>query len=156
MLNEEILRSIQRSVLCWLATVDSTGTPNVSPKEIFRAHGEERLLVANIASPRSARNILGNPNVCVAFIDIFVQKGFKLGGIAELVLPADPRFAELGAPLEEMTGGRFPIHSIFSIDVRRTEAIVAPSYRMFPGATEASQVEAAMRTYGVNRDQRNG
>ena len=78
MLSPEIISSSRKSVLCWLATADAKGQPNVSPKEIFTFYGAEFLLIANIASPSSVRNIAANPLVCVSFIDIFVQKGFKV------------------------------------------------------------------------------
>jgi len=42
--------------MCWLATVDRHGQPNVSPKEIFAAFDSEHLVIANIASPSSVRN----------------------------------------------------------------------------------------------------
>jgi predicted pyridoxine 5'-phosphate oxidase superfamily flavin-nucleotide-binding protein len=64
-------------VLCWLATVDEAGRPNVSPKEIFTAHGDDHLLIAHLASPGSVRNLRARPEVCVSFVDVFVQKGFK-------------------------------------------------------------------------------
>jgi predicted pyridoxine 5'-phosphate oxidase superfamily flavin-nucleotide-binding protein len=34
-INEAVRIDIQNSVLCWLATVDEKGVPNVTPKEIF-------------------------------------------------------------------------------------------------------------------------
>jgi len=48
---------LQRSVLCWLATVDAHGQPNVSPKEVFAAFDEKHLVIAHIASPLSVKNI---------------------------------------------------------------------------------------------------
>jgi predicted pyridoxine 5'-phosphate oxidase superfamily flavin-nucleotide-binding protein len=78
MLSSEVLNYASRSVLCWLATVDENGQPNVSPKEIFAVFDSEHLVIANIASPMSVRNIGVNPRVCVSFIDVFVQKGFKV------------------------------------------------------------------------------
>jgi hypothetical protein len=49
-----------------------------------------------------------------------------------------------------MVGQRFVIHSVLVIRVTSVAAIVAPSYRFFPDeTTEASQIEGAMRTYGV-------
>lgn len=33
--SERLRAAIETSVLCWLATVDADGQPNVSPKEIF-------------------------------------------------------------------------------------------------------------------------
>ena len=52
-------------VLCWLATVDALGQPNVSPKEVFAVIDEEHLVIAHIASPTSVKNVLQNPKVCV-------------------------------------------------------------------------------------------
>jgi len=63
MLTTGIQEFARRSVLCWFATVDSTGQPNVSPKEIFAVFDSEHLVVANIASPASARNVEQNPRV---------------------------------------------------------------------------------------------
>lgn len=107
-------------------------------------------MVANIASPVSVRNIAANAAVCVSFIDVFVQKGFKVKGRASVVRPGDAEYARWAAPLEEMTGGRFPIRSVIVVEVSEVAAILAPSYWLYPGeTTERSQVEAAMRRYGV-------
>jgi len=85
MLTEEIKKYIDKSVLCWLATCNKDGEPNVSPKEMFTWQDEQTLLIAHIASPNSVANIRNNPNVCVSFVDVFVQKGFKLKGRARII-----------------------------------------------------------------------
>ncbi|MEL6255795.1 MAG: pyridoxamine 5'-phosphate oxidase family protein [Bacteroidota bacterium] len=54
---EEIKDYIDRSVLCWLATSSAENFPNVSPKEIFAFYGSDKIIIANIASPQSIRNI---------------------------------------------------------------------------------------------------
>lgn len=141
-----------RSVLCWLATADAAGQPNVTPKEVFAVSDDEHLVIANIVSPGSAANVAANPKVCVSFVDVFVQKGFKVVGVAWDVAPADPSFARWVAPLRELTGDRFPIRSVFVVRATEVEAIVAPSYVLYPGeTTEASQERAALRAYGVVR-----
>lgn len=150
-LTNDVLSYIDSSVLCWLATVDEDGAPNVSPKEIFAAHGDDAVVVANIASPNSIRNLRSNPKVCLSFVDVFVQKGYKLHGSARVVPQNAAEFSELATPLARMTQGQFPIHSIIAIRVERVEPIVAPSYRLKPGTTEASQVDAALKTYGVTK-----
>ncbi|MBK6636318.1 MAG: pyridoxamine 5'-phosphate oxidase family protein [Rhodocyclaceae bacterium] len=149
LLTDDVLDYIQRSVLCWLATADADGVPNVSPKEVFCAFGRDRVLVAHIASPGSVRNILANPNVCLSFVEVFVQKGYKLRGVAEIVTPTAQRYAEWLAPLTQITQGAFPIPGIIAITVTAVEPIMAPSYRLIPGTTEASQVASALNTYGV-------
>lgn len=150
MLSSEVQNSAARSVLCWLATVDENGQPNVSPKEVFAAFDIEHLVIANIASPTSVRNIEVNPLVCVSFVDVFVQKGFKIIGTARNVRKHDPDFPHWSAPLAAKAGPRFPIHSVLVVRAKAIEPILAPSYRLYSTeTTEQSQVASAMRTYGV-------
>lgn len=138
------------SVLCWLATCNARGQPNVSPKEVFAAVDAQHLVIAHIASPTSVRNLADNPRVCVSFINVFTQKGFKLLGEASVIPLTDPRFAQLEPLLLKKTQGRFPIHAAMLVSVTAVEPIVAPSYGLFPeNTTEASQVASAMRTYRV-------
>jgi predicted pyridoxine 5'-phosphate oxidase superfamily flavin-nucleotide-binding protein len=150
MLSPDIQEAARRSVLCWLATVDSVGQPNVSPKEIFAVLDVNHLVIANIASPTSVRNMVANPLVCVSFIDVWVQKGYKVVGRARNVRAQDPDFATWASPLLAQAGPRFPIHSVVVVEATAVEPIIAPSYRLYPDVTtEAAQVEAALRTYGV-------
>jgi hypothetical protein len=149
MLDATTLNALHTSVLCWLATCDATGQPNVSPKEVFMAVDAEHLVIAHIASPRSVRNLADCPKVCVSFIDIFTQKGFKLLGNATVIAPTDERFAGLDALLQTKTQGRFPIRAAMLVKVTAVEPIVAPSYWLYPETTEAAQVASALRTYHV-------
>jgi len=80
-----IKQYINQSVLCWLATSDEDNFTNVSQKEMFTFVEENKLLIANIASPNSIQNIRVNNKVCVSFVDVFVQKGFKIKGIARII-----------------------------------------------------------------------
>ena len=50
LLTEPILEAARRSVLCWLATVDAQGQPNVSPKEVWAIADDCHVVVAHIAS----------------------------------------------------------------------------------------------------------
>jgi len=150
MLKRETLSSARKSVLCWLATADAYGQPNVSPKEIFLIHDNAHLLIANIASPTSVRNIEVNPQVCVSFIEIFVQKGFKVLGTARNVYRRDTDYAHWAAPLQSMAGSRFPIRSVIVVSVATCEPILAPSYQLYASeTTEQAQVASAMQAYGV-------
>lgn len=149
-LSTAVREAARCSVLSWLATVDADGQPNVSPKEVWAIADEQHVVVAHIASPVTARNIRQQPQVCLSFIDVWVQKGFKLLGTAQEVHADDPTFSAWAAPLLAMVGQRFVIRSVLVIRVTSVAAIVAPSYRFFPDETsEALQIEAAMRTYGV-------
>lgn len=139
----------EKAVLCWLATVDAANKPNVSPKEIFAKAADDHLVIADIASARSVRNIRTNPSVCVSLIDIFLQRGQKLEGSATIISPDHEDFPALTAPLLEMTGGRFPIRHVISVDIERVSAIRAPSYAFFPNRSAEELQADACRTYGV-------
>ena len=142
----------ERSLLCWLATVGEDGQPSVSPKEVFCVADDVHIVVANIASPGSAHNIQTHPKVCLSFVDVFAQKGYKVYGLARNVRPQEAEFAQWAEPLLKMVGERFRIHSVFVVCATAVEPIVAPSYRFYPHeTTEASQTEAALRAYGVRR-----
>lgn len=150
MFTKQVLESIDNSVLCWLATSDESGAPNVSPKEVFAAHGDNVLAIANIASPQSAKNVRGNAKVCVAFVDILVQKGFQVFGEAVIVRKTDSEFEALAAPLMQITQGKFPFATLFKISVSRVKPIISPRYVLYPETTESAQIASALETYRID------
>ncbi|MBJ7537642.1 pyridoxamine 5'-phosphate oxidase family protein [Marinomonas transparens] len=149
MLTAEIKQSIDESVLCWLATVDADGSPNCSPKEIFTYFGDTQLIIANIASPNSVSNIETHSNVCISFVHVLKQKGFKLKGRAIYADSTDASYKEQLDLLKSIAGTAFPIKGVILIDVSSAERIIAPGYYLVEGATEESQIESAKRAYGV-------
>ncbi|MGL4630001.1 MAG: pyridoxamine 5'-phosphate oxidase family protein [Leadbetterella sp.] len=149
MISNEVKKSMEKCVLCWLATSDKYNEPNVSPKEIFTYQGDHTLLIAHIFSPKSILNIRENPRVCVSFVDVFVQKGFKIKGIASIIDKNDSLFKEKVRPLTDLFTDQFPIQAVIEIEVSQVEIIQAPSYHLYPDRTEQFQIESAMNTYGV-------
>ncbi len=148
--DKTIKQYINQSVLCWLATSDEDHFPNVSPKEMFTCFEENKLLIANIASPNSIQNIKKNNKVCVSFVDVFVQKGFKIKGIARIIEENDVDFETKVGMIKSLFTDKFPIHELIEIEVQKIESIKAPSYLMFPNITEQEQIESAMKTYKIN------
>ena len=94
-LMDEVIESIEKCVLCWLATSSADNIPNVSPKEIFSCFGENMIIVANIASPQTVKNIQQNKHICISFIDILKQKGFQLKGEAEIITAASKEYPKM-------------------------------------------------------------
>ncbi len=148
-INDAIRTDIENSVLCWLASVDAEGTPNVSPKEIFASHGDDHIVVADIASANTVRNLRAQPRACVSFIDVFRQRGFKIVGTARIVKPDEQDFPVFGETLLQMAGTDFPIRHIIAIKIDRNSRIWAPSYTLFPERTENERMASALETYGV-------
>ncbi|WP_025663686.1 pyridoxamine 5'-phosphate oxidase family protein [Aquimarina megaterium] len=147
MLTPEIKRYIDKSVLCWLATSSLDNIPNVSPKEVFTYYSDTTIIIANIASPQTVKNIKKNNNVCVSFIDVFVQKGFQLKGVAKIVAKNDPEYAAMQTPLLQLTGGKFPFATITNIIVKDVKRIIAPKYVLYPETTEEQQIQSALKQY---------
>ena len=157
MLTPDIKKYIDQSVLCWLATVSKDGIPNVSPKEIFTYLDDEHIGIAHIASPKSMRNLKTNPNVCVSFVDVFVQKGYKLVGRAEIIPKSAVDFKVEAAKILEMAGDAFPVQALLKIKLTKTAPILAPSYLMYPEkTTEEAQIKGALKTYQVKEHLQNG
>ena len=152
-LTSEIKEYIDRSVLCWLATVSAEQVPNVSPKETFNYFGPNKIIVANIASPQTVRNITQNKNVCLSFIDILVQKGFQIKGKAKIIQKRDEVFTEMEKALIKMTGGNFPFATITAIVIEQVKPSLAPKYILYPETTEAEQIESAKQTYELRKTQ---
>ncbi|MEM0933359.1 MAG: pyridoxamine 5'-phosphate oxidase family protein [Bacteroidota bacterium] len=148
-LTNEIRASIDQSILCWLATVSDKNIPNVSPKEIFNYFGTDKIIIANIASPQSVKNINVNKKVCVSFIDVLVQKGFQVKGKAKIIKKTDAEFVEMEQVLLKMTGGNFPFRTITEILVEQVKPIIAPRYLLYPETTEQQQILNAKKAYGL-------
>lgn len=145
----ELKSSIESSVLCWLATASREGQPNVSPKEIFTFYNEY-IIVANIASPNTVRNIKSNPQVSISFIDILVQKGFQVTGKAQIIDSKNEDYQEMEELLLTMTQGKFPFQTITKIEILHTKPIIAPRYLLYPETTEQDQIANAKRAYGLS------
>lgn len=147
--NSKISEAFEQSVLCWLATVDNELQPNVSPKEMFVLKDENKLLIANIASPVSVRNIKSNAKVSVSLVDVFRQKGVKLYGLAKIIERDDPEFASAQKLLTDKFSDRFPIRSVIEVEITKVFPILAPSYILFPETTEEAQIESARKRYRI-------
>ncbi|MFD2586774.1 pyridoxamine 5'-phosphate oxidase family protein [Croceitalea marina] len=148
-LTKEIKAAIDKSVLCWLATVSKDNIPNVSPKEIFNHYGKDKIIVANIASPQTVKNIKQNANVCISFIDILLQKGFQIKGEAEIIDKTHLEFLEMEKVLAKMAKGKFPFATITKIKVLQAKKIIAPKYILYPETTEEEQIKSAKKLYGI-------
>jgi len=148
-LDPNVIRLIDESVLCWLATSSLSGEPSVSPKEVFAAFDNNSIIIANIASPNSARNIRENPKGCVSFVNVFSQKGYQIKGAAQYLSKDDDEFIQIEQVLLEITQGKYPFKSVFRVMAEEINEILAPRYRLFPETTEQDQISSALLTYGV-------
>lgn len=148
-LTPSIIAAAKESILCWLATVDTDGMPNVSPKEVWCHYKSDTIIIANIASPRSEQNIIDNSKVCLSFINILTQRGYQLKGEGKVVTEADMPYADMRKELEKITQGYYPFAHIFAIQVKEAKEIIAPSYMLFPNETVEEKVRKAQEAYNI-------
>ena len=94
-------------------------------------------------------NLQNNPSVCVSFVHIFKQKGFKVKGIAKYITPQHPEYSHLFTFIEPMVGNTFPVKGIILISASCCTPIIAPAYHLVKGTTEESQISSAKKTYGI-------
>ncbi|MFD1614271.1 pyridoxamine 5'-phosphate oxidase family protein [Gelatiniphilus marinus] len=148
-LTAEIKKYIDKSVLCWLATASKDNVPNVSPKEIFSYYKTNNIIIANIASPQTVKNIRQNKEVCISFIDVLVQKGFQLKGKAQVLEKTNPEFEEMNVILQKLANGKFPFATITKISIEKYKPIIAPKYLLYPETTEKEQIKSAKKLYSL-------
>lgn len=148
-LTDDMRAALDVSVLCWLATVDEQGCPNVTPKEAF-SHDGDAIVIAHIASPGSVANIRRHPLVCVTVLDVFEQRGFKFKGTAEVVDSTDPMFDTVARRVMPMLADRFPLHGVIKVEVDVATPVVAPSIWLHPDIPAAERRAATLATYGVD------
>ncbi|MCW5698244.1 MAG: pyridoxamine 5'-phosphate oxidase family protein [Rhodospirillales bacterium] len=165
-LDTETRNLISRSVLCWLAT-SSSDAPSVSPKEMFGLSSDGDVLIANIASPRSRRNIEQNPNVCVSVLDIFSQKGAQIHGTANLHPENGQSYRELLPELVAAVGENIPldlfrVRDIIQVRPTSVSKIIAPSYKRpqaaprKPCGCSRTELTASGRTARGRNNRRSG
>ena len=53
MFDEDMKRIVAETILCYVATTNEDGSPNLSPKSSLRVHDDMHLIFANMASPKS-------------------------------------------------------------------------------------------------------
>ena len=70
--------------LCYAATADKDGMPNVSPKGSIMVVDDNTLAFACMMSPKTVSNLKENPKIAVSVVDTQARKGFQFKGKAVL------------------------------------------------------------------------
>jgi uncharacterized protein len=135
-LTADMKRIIREQRLGFVATTGPDGAPNVSPKGTFVVLDDQTIGFGDIRSPGTIRNLLADPRVEVNFVDPFVRKGYRFGGVAAVTRRGADRFEALLAQLQSSFASR--IRAVVTITVTRAEALTSPAY-------DAGQTESEVR-----------
>ena len=96
-----------------VATADSSGRPNVSPKGSFMVLAHAHVAFADVHSPRTIANLRQNPQVTAIVYDAATRHGCRVWGKAE-ILDSGEVFDKLTAALaaRNMTANHVVVVSV--------------------------------------------
>ena len=116
--------------LCFVASLNEDGSPNLSPKGTVRVWDADHLVFANVASPQTVANIARDDRVHVNVVDHFARRGWRFTGRARVT--HDP--AVVQAIRDEYPGEGYPFEQAVLVRVETARELVSPSYAL--GKTE--------------------
>jgi hypothetical protein len=148
-LNPDMKAIIRGTMLCFAATINADGSPNLSPKSTLSVHDDNHLLFANIASPGTVANLRRDPRIEINCIDIFARRGYRFTGRASVLSAGDPIYEALATGLKAEHGAAMPVHDAVLVEVQSAKPILSPAYAYIPGTTEAGLREVYARKYGM-------
>jgi predicted pyridoxine 5'-phosphate oxidase superfamily flavin-nucleotide-binding protein len=119
-------RVVREQRLGFIATVCPDGTPNLSPKGSTTVWDDDHLMFGNMRSPATMANLRQNPAMEINIVDVFVRKGYRFKGRAE-ILSDGPRYDEIMSVFKER-GQDTMIHEIVLMRVERAEPLISPAY----------------------------
>jgi predicted pyridoxine 5'-phosphate oxidase superfamily flavin-nucleotide-binding protein len=122
----EARRVVEGQKLCFVATVNDDGTPNLSPKGTIGVLDDNHLLFGDIRSPRTVQNLRQRPAVEINVVDPISRKGYRFRGEATIVDPG-ARFDELESTFRSR-GLEHPFHCIVIVKVAAAEPVISPAY----------------------------
>ena len=140
---------VRRTILCFAATINPDGSPNLSPKSTLTVHDEDHLLFANIASPRTVANLRRDPRIEINCVDIFSRRGYRFTGHASVHSSGDPIYEQVAAALRAEYDGAVPVHDAVLVRVVSAKPVLSPAYTFIAGVTEAKLREAYAGKYGM-------
>ena len=128
MITQEIKDFLDLQKLGYVATVNSDGTPNISPKGTIIGWTEKTLAFADIRSPDTMKNLQINPHVEINVIDTLLRKGYLFKGEAKII--QEKSLFEKILNHYRSNGIKSPIHAIVLVDVSDISEVTSPLYDM--------------------------
>jgi predicted pyridoxine 5'-phosphate oxidase superfamily flavin-nucleotide-binding protein len=146
-LTADARRVVEEQRLCFVATVNDDGTPNLSPKGTIAVLDDDHLVFGDIRSPRTVANLRRRPTVEINVLDPVGRMGFRFRGQASIVDGGEwyDRFIALCRE----RGTTNTMREIVVIAVERAEPVISPAYDT--GGVE-SEIRAKWRAHYADLD----
>jgi len=149
MLDDDMKKIISTTVLCFAATVNKDGTPNLSPKSSLKVYDNRNLIFANMASPQTVNNLIRNPAIEINCVDIFSRRGYGFSGAATIHNGSDPIYTTLKQDIAVEHGDAIPVFDAIMVQVSEVRKVVSPAYTFIDGVTEELLRKAYYDKYEV-------
>jgi len=133
-LTSEMIKTLEKQRLGFVATVLENGEPNVSPKGTFVVIDSATIAFGEIRSPMTLENLRARPSIEVNFVDPLTRKGFRARGTAVVCARGSAMFDEHIARFDRWDNLANRIKNIVVIQVQKAQSLTSPAYD--DGATE--------------------
>jgi predicted pyridoxine 5'-phosphate oxidase superfamily flavin-nucleotide-binding protein len=94
-LTEDLKTAIGQIKPAMVATASKNGEPNVSPKGSFRVLDDQHLLLADLRSPQTIKNLKENPYLAAIGYDPSKGRGWRIWGKAVEILSSGNLYERL-------------------------------------------------------------
>ena len=128
MLNEEMIATIERQRLGFVATVDEEGCPRLSPKGTFVVMDDKTIAYGDISSPGSTQRLTHDPRVEVNFVDPLGRKGLRARGRARFLEKETDAFQSEIFRFERWGTLADRIKRIVVIEISAAKPVRTPAY----------------------------
>jgi glutathione S-transferase len=142
-LTEEMKQFVQEQRLAYIATVCADGTPNLSPKASTTVWDDDHLILADLRSPQTIKNLQQNASLEVNIVDPISRKGYRFKGKAEV--HTEGRLFEEGVAFYRRRQLANPIQAIVLITVEHALPVSSPAYDL--GTSELAVRETFFSYY---------
>ena len=149
MFDDDMKQMVAATMLCFVATTNEDGSPNLSPKSSLRVHDDTHLMFANMASPGTVKNLRRDPRIELNCVDIFARRGYRFVGRASVHSGDDPLYHALKTDVAAEHGDAIPVFDAVLIEVVEVHPVVSPAYTFIDGDTEDALRNAYLGKYGV-------
>ncbi len=148
-LNTDMKAVINGTILCFAATINQDGSPNLSPKSTLKVFDSNHLMFANIASPGTTSNLKRDPRIEINCVDIFSRRGYRFTGMGTVHSTGTQMHDDLCLEIKEEHGDSIPVFDAILIEVQDIKPVKSPAYHFIEGVNEDILRKAYLKKYNV-------
>ena|ERR1041385_3483278 len=125
-LEAEVKEFVRQQKLGFIATVCPDGTPNLSPKGTVTVWDDDHLAFLDICSPGTVSNLSQNPSIEINMVDVFIRKGYRFKGTAQVISNGDI-FNRIISNYGE-AAKKYKVSHVVLVRVTRVLEVTSPAY----------------------------